>query len=215
MNMILSKYKHVIWDWNGTLFNDVELCVSIVNNLLNSKGLPSLSKSEYKNIFTFPVKDYYSSAGFDFTQYSFEELGKTWMDEYEARKLSAGIFNGAAEVLRYLKTKGIGQSILSAYKHDTLLSIVSQFDLFHYFDNVYGLDNIYASSKVSLGKELMSKLQLHEHEVVFLGDTLHDLEVAEAIGADCILIANGHQSKEALSKSTVKILDDITDLLRD
>jgi phosphoglycolate phosphatase len=211
--MILSKYRHVIWDWNGTLFNDVQLCVSIVNNLLNSKGLPPLSQSEYKNIFTFPVKDYYSAAGFDFSKYSFEDLGKIWMDEYEERKVSADIFKGASEVLSHLKYRGIGQSILSAYKHDTLLSIVKYFELLHYFDNVCGLDNIYASSKVNLGKALMTKLQLHEHEVVFIGDTLHDLEVAESIGADCILIANGHQSKEALSKSNVIVVDQVSDLI--
>lgn len=184
-----------------------------MNNLLNSKGLKSLSINEYKSIFTFPVKDYYSAAGFDFSKYSFEDLGKIWMDEYEERKVSADIFTGASEVLSNLKYRGIGQSILSAYKHDTLLSIVKYFELLHYFENVCGLDNIYASSKVNLGKALMTKLQLRKHEVVFIGDTLHDLEVAESIGADCILIANGHQSKEALSKANVIVIDQISDLI--
>jgi phosphoglycolate phosphatase len=135
------------------------------------------------------------------------------MDEYEERKFSAGIFDGAEKVLRYIKSNGIGQSILSAYKHDTLIKIVAHYDLFHFFDNVCGLDNIYASSKVYLGIKLMSKLQLHKHEVVFIGDTLHDLEVAKSIGADCILIANGHQSKEALTKSNILVVDDISKLL--
>lgn len=211
--MILSKYKHVIWDWNGTLFNDVELCVSIVNNLLISKELSPLSVEKYKNIFTFPVKDYYSAAGFDFTKYTFEELGQIWMNEYETKKLGSNIFIGARNVLTRLMESKINQSILSAYKQDTLNEIVRHFELEHYFGNICGLDNIYASSKVELGKSLMKELDLHEHEVVFIGDTLHDHEVADSIGADCILIANGHQSKEALQTAGVPVVDDITELI--
>ena len=83
---MIEKYKHIIWDWNGTIFNDAGLSLELTNGLLSKRKLPVLTLEEYRNVFTFPVKDYYSLAGFDFTKESFEKVGREWMDEYEKRK---------------------------------------------------------------------------------------------------------------------------------
>src|SRR5262249_33596127 len=76
-----------------------------------------------------------------------------------------------------------------------------------------GLDNIYAASKLHLGQALMKRLGLRKQEAVVIGDTDHDYEVAGAIGADCILIANGHQSKTRLQALGAPGLDDVKDLV--
>ena len=47
---------------------------------------------------------------------------------------------------------------------------------------------------------------------LFIGDTLHDLEVANAMKAECMLVSCGHQSYEVLSKGNVKIIETINDL---
>ncbi|MDR3625645.1 MAG: HAD hydrolase-like protein [Ignavibacteriaceae bacterium] len=149
---MLESYKHLIWDWNGTLFNDVELSVDIVNDILTGMDLKPLSVIEYKNIFTFPIKEYYASAGIDFNKYSFEVVGKQWIDEYERRRLEGRLYEGAEEVLKFISGKGIQQSILSAYSQNTLIEIVHHFELESYFSYLTGLDNIYANSKIDLGK---------------------------------------------------------------
>ncbi|HSD64152.1 MAG TPA: HAD family hydrolase, partial [Ignavibacteriaceae bacterium] len=82
----MAKFKHIIWDWNGTLFNDVGLCLEIINGVLTRRNLNALSLKAYRKIFTFPVQDYYEKAGLDFSKYPFEVLGREWMDEYEIRK---------------------------------------------------------------------------------------------------------------------------------
>ncbi|MCJ7554278.1 MAG: HAD family hydrolase, partial [Ignavibacteriaceae bacterium] len=81
--MINGKTRHIIWDWNGTLFNDVVLCKDIMNNILKRFDLPLLSLEKYREVFTFPVEDYYKKAGLDFNITPFEILGKDFMDEYE------------------------------------------------------------------------------------------------------------------------------------
>jgi phosphoglycolate phosphatase len=159
-------YNHVIWDWNGTLFNDVELCVDVLNGLLVRRNLPVFSIEAYRNIFTFPVKDYYAKAGLDLEKYSFEELGKEWMDEYESRRLEGKLFSSAEKVLQLINSNGIEQSILSAYKQDTLLELVNHFHLKNFFTHLTGLDHIYATSKLDLGKDLMKKLNhLNSNEI--------------------------------------------------
>ena len=206
-------YKHIIWDWNGTLFNDVELCVKLINSVLTKRDLPALSVELYRSIFTFPVKDYYALAGLDFAKYSFEELGKEWMDEYQERRLEVSLHSNAEEALNKIHSNGIEQSILSAYKHDTLLELVTHFNLNRYFTHLTGLDHIYATSKLELGIDLMKKLEHLNSNVLLMGDTIHDFEVAQAMNIGCILIAEGHQSKEKLLPCGVDVYDSLEQVI--
>ena len=50
-------------------------------------------------------------------------------------------------------------------------------------------------------------------EVLFIGDTLHDLEVSNAMGAKCVLVSCGHQSIDVLSKGNVPILNNVNGLV--
>ena len=178
--------------------NDVDFCRRIINRILMENQLPELSLKKYREIFTFPVQDYYKAAGLDFRKTSFEVLGKDFIDEYEEKKLTCSLFENVIDVLSGIHKKGIGQSVLSAYLHDNLVSILDHYNLTQYFDNIIGLDNIYAGSKTHLGLSLIEKLNLPKEQILFIGDTLHDAEVAEAMGVKSILIANGHQVKEKL-----------------
>ena len=209
---MINNYKHVIWDWNGTLLNDVDFCCKIINRILVENNLPVLSLKKYREIFTFPVQNYYQAAGLDFTKTSFEIMGKDFIDEYESKKLSCSLFDNAINVLSGIQKQGIGQSVLSAYLHDNLVSILEHYKLTKYFDNIIGLDNIYAGSKTHLGLSLVEKLNIPKDQILFIGDTLHDAEVAEAMGVKSILIANGHQEKNKLLINDNFVLENLNQL---
>lgn len=210
---MIENYKHIIWDWNGTILNDVDLCVELINQLLEPRGLQTLTTESYREAFTIPVKDYYIKIGFDFSKESFEIVGKQWMDEYERRKFESGLFDGVLNAIDSFHQKGIGQSILSAYSQHTLDELVLHYGLKKYFTHVIGLDNIYAASKLHLGIKLMKLLGNGKGETLVIGDTVHDYDVATEIGADCVLIANGHQDKKVLEQCGVTVLNDILELL--
>jgi len=209
---MIKKYSHIIWDWNGTLFNDVELCADVFNNILKRYNAEPISVEKYREIFTFPVRNYYEKAGLDFNQQSFEVMGQEWMSEYESRKNSCSLFGDTVEVLTYINSHGIEQSILSAYPEKTLLQMVNLTGIESYFSNIVGLDHIYATGKTELGLKLIKKINPNG-KVLFIGDTVHDFEVAEAIGADCVLISNGHQAKEKLFMTGAVVLDSLSKLI--
>jgi len=210
--MQMKKYKHIIWDWNGTLFDDVELCHDIINGLLIRNEIEEISLHRYREIFDFPVKKYYADAGLDFNKTSFEILGKEFMDEYEERKFESSVFNEVKDLLESVRSLGITQSVLSAYHHDSLVKITEHFGIKDYFIDLNGLDNIYAASKIDIGKKWIKRSGYKKGEVVLIGDTNHDYEVAKEIGADCILVAGGHQSKERLLKCGSPVFDDLSSL---
>ena len=89
---------------------------------------------------------------------------------------------------------GITQSILSAQNQDLLNKAVEYYNIRHLFTGINGLSDHYAHSKVEIGMNWLSQLDYKPQEVVMIGDTAHDLEVAQAMGTDCILISFGHNS---------------------
>lgn len=207
------KYKHIIWDWNGTLLNDASMAVEVINNVLAKRNMPTISHTRYVEIFGFPVIDYYRRLGFDFQDESFEIIGTEFIDGYETKKFEVDLHAGARQTLQKLKDFGISHSILSAYKQSFFEELIDHFDLRDMFLRVIGLDNHYAHSKVENGIQWMSELEFETDDVLFVGDTEHDYEVAEAIGVDCVLIPGGHQTRTKLESTGCMVIDSIEDLI--
>ena len=214
MNKILNNYNHLIWDWNGTLFDDVKLCSDIMNMLLTQESLPNISVQKYKSIFTFPVIDYYKLAGHKFEKKSFEVLGKQFIDEYELRKNNCLLFPGVIDILTELRSKNINQYLLSAYEQNSLNKILEYFGIKNFFNQIVGLDNIYAGGKSHLAYNLASKIRSNGSagKILLIGDTSHDYEVAKEINSECILISHGHQDEERLLKLNVPVVKDFNEL---
>ena len=207
-----ESFSHIIWDWNGTLLNDTWLCVDIVNGLLKVRNLPEVSLDRYLDIFDFPVKEYYSKLGFDFTAESYSQLAAVFIAEYERRRLECTLHAGVTKTLRRLKECGYRQMVLSAYAQDALVSILSHFGLSGYFDAVYGLDNFYAAGKESLGRTLIARENIAPSSALMIGDTTHDYAVARSIGVPCALVATGHQSRRRLEQCGVVVHDTLEEI---
>ncbi len=208
------KYKYVIWDFNGTLLNDVELCFNLLNKMLSKRNLKTVDLEKYKEIFRFPVKEYYRLAGFDFEKEPFEITAIEFINDYQPMSLNLDLYPKTLDVLATLNKKGYKQLILSASKKENLLEQTKHFGLDSYMEDILGTTDIHATSKVSLGIEWINMNKVNPKDVIFVGDTDHDFEVASEIGVDCILIAQGHQSKKRLLNVTKNVVDTIYDVLK-
>ena len=89
------------------------------------------------------------------------------------------------------------------------LAAAERGDIEKYFKRVVGLDNHYANSKLDAGKQWIKELDIPLSQIIFVGDTIHDIEVANEIGANCVLIANGHAPYYRLRESGEKIFRNI------
>lgn len=205
-----SKYTHVIWDWNGTLLDDAEICMKAINTLLERRKLcPIKNIHAYRDIFGFPVIDFYRRAGFDFNKEPFEIPAREYIALYHSDNNLFRLFNSAVEILTAISEMGLRQVILSASELNNLRSQIKLFDIECYFDEILGISDIYAESKVNLGLEYIQRTGIDINKAILIGDTVHDHVVAKAIGIDCVLIAKGHQHKQTLLECGVTVLDDI------
>ncbi len=208
------KYKHIVWDWNGTLVNDTWLFVDIMNGVLKNRNLDEITLDDYRNVFDFPVQDYYKKLGFDFDDEPFESAGLDFIKIYDDRKFEPKLFDDTMSTLNTLKQFGCTHSILSAQNVVTLKKSVCHYQLDGMFQYISGLEDHYAIGKVDQGKNLIQNLDFQLDEVAMIGDTEHDYEVAQAMGIKCFLMDRGHNSTRRLQTKQTQVLSSFSDLLK-
>ena len=204
--------EHIIWDWNGTLLDDRWLTISAMNNVLARRSMDELTEDRYLQLFTFPVIEYYRRLGFDFEKDSFSELGTEFINEYNTRAFEPKLHDSIIDLISELSKNGVSHSILSASSQKILDKLASYHNIDHYFKAVFGQDNHYAYGKIETGKMWIKKSGIDPKRTLFIGDTEHDLEVANAVGAHCALLSWGHTSAERLEKMEVNVYNTVLDL---
>jgi phosphoglycolate phosphatase len=194
----VSSYQHVIWDWNGTLLDDLDIAVDAVGALLEEHSIPRVSAENYKRVFRFPVIEYYKDIGFDLEKISFEYLCDRFVQEYNHKRAHlAQLFEGTPDILASIKSQKT-QSILSAGAQSHLDEITKSLKIDHLFDNIYGIENFFAAGKIHRGKQLLDKVGIDAAKTIMIGDTDHDHAVGKELGIDVLLIADGHQTYDKL-----------------
>jgi phosphoglycolate phosphatase len=205
----------VLWDWNGTLLNDVALCYDLLNQLLTEHGYAPVEGGieAYRRLFRFPVQAYYQDAGFDFSRHSFSQLAQRYMELYLPQCLTCSLQPNAQRVLQQLRAQGVRQIILSASQANHLAQQVEHFGLTASFDKLLGLGDIYAKSKVDIGRQWLQQSGADPRCITMIGDSVHDYEVAQALNVHCVLFDGGHQTHAALAATDAPVIHQLDELL--
>ena len=156
--------------------------------------------------FGFPIEEYYVRAGFDFTKHSFAELAEKYMEDYVPASAACPLADGAIDALEAFKAAGLRQVILSASNLDTLRRQTDERGVTGYFDRLLGLGDIYAKSKVEVGLAYLKENGFDPARAVMIGDSVHDYEVAQALGVRCVLQSGGHQPPEKLRETGAPVV---------
>jgi len=213
----MDNFKNIqslIWDWNGTLLNDVEISILSMNQMLEKRAYPLLTVEKYLSIFTFPVQDYYVKAGVDFDEHEWDTVAMEFISNYRTNVVHASLHGEVKNILTFYQEKGVRQFILSAMEQAFLEETVFSSGINKIFEKVVGLNNHYAATKEDSARLLIADIGMDRDKICMIGDTIHDFEVAELVGIRCVLVSHGHQSFERLKETGTTVVKDFQELKR-
>jgi phosphoglycolate phosphatase len=202
----------IIWDWNGTLLDDAEICLEAINQMLKVRGLAELSMEKYRAVFTFPVIDYYKEVGFDFTKEEWDPVAMEFITLYLRALPSCKLTPFVVETLESFQKRGYRQAIISAMQHEALLKSVSDLGIFKYFDFIGGIGDHYGGGKIDNARNYFKIAGLNPGQITLIGDTIHDSEVAAELKCKCILVTTGHQSFERLLGTGLPVVKNLSEI---
>jgi len=205
------KYTHVFWDWNGTLVDDAQWCVDCENLLLERRGMkPIESVARFREMFAFPVRRFYEELGYVLDDAAYAAIGDEWHAAYDGDPGKLVLFDDARPTLEALRAAGVTQTIVSACEQNLLEKHVTQLGIRGFFADLCGVPDLLGAGKVASARAFIRKHPLPPGgRALFVGDTLHDRDTAQAIGADCVLVPRGHISRDRLAQGGAPVLDDL------
>ncbi len=205
------NYTTIAWDWNGTLLDDAYICMECVNDMLRKRNMDVLDLDTYRRLVETPIIKAYEHI-FDLSVVTFDTIVKEFYDSYPRYAASAKLIEGAGNVLEFFKKKECRQIILTAAHTSQVEGLLCRFHIADYFDTVIGASDFKGASKLDRAVKYTQNAQWKGEKTLMIGDTLHDAETADAIGADCILFSGGHQDEGRLIKSGKPVVKNLSEI---
>lgn len=210
-DMELGHIRAICWDWNGTLLDDAEICRQVMNAVLEEHALePLADEHAYRSVFRFPIRDFYRSVGLGDDR--FVSAATTYLDLLAQRVGEAPLHPDVRATLAVLRGRGIRQVLASATLPDALARQMAPYDLGEAFEAVLSIDDPFRASKHDVISRWLATSGLAAHDVLVVGDTNHDREIADDLGAEFVHFDGGHQ-KWAGDTRRVSTLGELIDLL--
>jgi len=209
MREFLLDAQHIVFDWNGTLIDDVDLAVRAVNRCCDLYGLDAISRDEYRSKFRFPIRDFYRDLGFQVDSRSFDDVIKNYLSVFDRDVFQCALHNGTVALLEKLLDEGKTLSILSASHQSILTETVDAKGLARHFTYVVGLSDNHAHGKLEIARELQDRSGIAAHRTLYIGDTNHDAEVATSMGWSFLMVRSGHQARNREDNEAVDSLREI------
>ena len=197
---------HVVWDWNGTLVEDLPVVVESVNAALEAIGECSITEEDYRAHFTRPVERFYEALlERPVTAGEWDTLDRVFHDHYRATLDQVPLSYDALDAIELVAVRGWSQSILSRWWDDELLTVVAQHGLLDHMSLVQGNRDDPGGEKARHLLEHLASLDIEPHTVVMVGDSLDDAAASGVVGTACVLYDGGSHHLDVLEDVGVPV----------
>ncbi|WP_144122449.1 HAD family hydrolase [Catellatospora sichuanensis] len=201
----MSARPHLVWDWNGTLLDDVGLLVAAVNAALAAVGGAPVSVAEHRTRYRRPIRAYYEGRlGRALADDEFGVMCATFDDAYEAGVADCPL---APDAVACLDSWPGGQSLLSLAEHPHLIQEVTWRGLLGRFLLVEGRPVRSRAGKAELLARHLDTLRLAGSPVVLIGDSDDDHAAAQEAGVGCVLYAHGYIDRARLERTGAPVAE--------
>jgi phosphoglycolate phosphatase-like HAD superfamily hydrolase len=203
--------RHVVWDWNGTLFDDHVAVVAAINDALALLRLRPIDSDTYRTHYTRPVQRFYEQvAGRPIEPGEWRTLDDAYHDSYSAWVERLKLAPDAWAALAAAQAAGLTQSLLSMWRHQDLAPLVERLGIGRFFSRVDGLRVPGGGAKTEHLVAHLEALEVEASAALLVGDSLDDLAAARAVGARCVLYDGGSHHRRALEATGVPVVDTLT-----
>ncbi|HEV3399613.1 MAG TPA: HAD family hydrolase [Actinomycetes bacterium] len=207
-----SGVRHLVWDWNGTLFDDHVAVVAAINDALALLRLSPIDSDTFRTHYTRPVERFYEQvAGRPIEPGEWKTLDDRYHHSYGASVERLKLAPDALAALEAAEAAGLTQSLLSMWRHQDLVALVERLGIGRFFLRVDGLRVSGGGAKTEHLVAHLDGLGVEPAAALLVGDSLDDLAAARAVGAGCVLYDGGTHHRHALEATGVPVVDTLTD----
>ena len=190
----------VFLDWDGTLVDSYDFLFAAHNHVREKMAMPPWTHGDFAEVIPLSTRDAYAGLYKDEAQKAQDILYRYVAENHlDALKVS----QGAEDLLRALRQRGIRSGVISNKRHDNLVREIDALGWQGYFGIVIGAGQT-ARDKPAPDPLLHacreSGIAPHAENVWYAGDMETDLRCAAGAGCASIFMLHGMGSKDLVAK---------------
>ncbi len=195
----------IVFDWNCTLLDDIDLVLEATNALLAHGRKPLIDLLTYQTHITLPLQDFYQAVGFSAAELAsgFAAIQDVFHDYYEARVHTQRLRRGAVELLNASEAAGVHCLILSNHLEQPIRTQLERLNIHQHFAEVLAYaDRASQFKHESKGQRLqrfMAEHGLRGADCVIIGDTAEEQHIAQALDMTGVALTGGFFTPERLA----------------
>ena len=186
-------FRNLIFDWSGTLVDDLAPVLEATNAVLGKYGIPPLDRDGFRRRFRLPYRDFYAEI---LPSIPLPELEAHFRTAFDAAPTPVTVLPHAREKLEWCANLGIRCFVLTSMDSTAFLRQLHDFGLSRFFERTYSgiLD------KRDVIRRILTDHQLAPAETAFVGDMTHDVETARHGGISAIAVLTGYNHPDTLAQ---------------
>ncbi|NUK05462.1 HAD family hydrolase [Streptomyces lunaelactis] len=208
---------HLVWDWNGTLLDDINAVIAATNAAFEEIGLEPITLERYRELYCVPIPRFYERLmGRLPSDAEWEVMDEAFHRHYSEHRIGCGLTEGVEELLREWRLAGRSQSLLSMFGHEQLVPVVRGYGIESHFIRVDGRTGPSGGTKaLHMERHLAALVGVAPDRTVVIGDAVDDAVAAAHVGARAVLYTGGSHSRASLEAVGVPVVDSLAEAVEE
>lgn len=210
-----DRFDLIIFDWDGTLADSVDWIVHCLKVAAERQSLDVPDDQAIKNIIGLSIQNALAELFPEIKGQDQEQFIACYSQLFFAREITEkDLFSGVNEMLLQLRSQGYKLAVATGKGRAGLDKAMNGVGLHEFFDVTRCANETASKPNPLMLDEIITEMQVSRERVVFIGDSNHDLQMAENAGISAIAVLCGANSKTQLSSyQSIACLQQTTELL--
>ncbi|MBF7072920.1 HAD-IA family hydrolase [Glaciecola sp. MH2013] len=207
------EFKYIIFDWDGTVMDSAAKIVACMQRAAILSGLPKPSKKEVENIIGISLKPAIQIL-FSIDSIKADEVTTHYKETFLNEDTTAcPLFPHAESTLLALQQKA-RLAVATGKARRGLDRAFSLTNTKHFFELSRCADEAESKPSSDMLLQILAQWQVSAEEVLMVGDTTYDMQMAENIGMPRVAVSYGvHDAQDLQKHSPLKLIDCFSELL--
>lgn len=207
-----KRFRLIVFDWDGTLIDSTGLIVSSLQSACRDIGIGVPAEAAARHIIGLGLRPALMQLLPDLTAARYPELTERYRYHFLSRDHEAPLFTGVHALLDELQSAGHLLAVATGKSRAGLERSFDHTGIRAKFIATRCADESFSKPHPGMLEELMRSLAVTPREVLMIGDTTHDLDMATNAGVAAAAVSYGaHPKQELLSRAPAACFDSVAE----